>query len=122
MAGTPQNTLLLDTDSWDLVIGANGNIAMASPPYAVAQDAASQIKTFQGEVYYDTTLGIPYFGAILGQYPPLSLIKSYVVSAAELTPGVVKARAFITSFDKRAVSGQVQILDSSGSVTAASFF
>ena len=54
------DTLLLDLTNWDLVLDVNGNIAIARPPYALAQDAASAVKTFQGECYYDTTLGIPY--------------------------------------------------------------
>ena len=37
------------------------NIAVADEPYALAQDAASAIRTFIGECYYDTTKGLPYF-------------------------------------------------------------
>jgi len=68
------NTLLLDQTAWDLVIDSNGNIAMASPPYSLAQDVASAIKLFQGELWYDTSKGIPYFNEILGHMPPLSLL------------------------------------------------
>ncbi len=50
----------LDTVAWDLTVDTTGNIAVASNPYSMAQDAASAIRTFQGEVYYDTTLGIPF--------------------------------------------------------------
>ncbi len=40
-------TLLLDTDEWDLVLDANGDIALADEPYAISQDVASAIRTFQ---------------------------------------------------------------------------
>ena len=64
------NTLLLDRTVWDLVLDAGGNIARASNPYAVAQDVASAIKLFRGELFYDTAKGIPYWTEVLG----LSLI------------------------------------------------
>ena len=38
------NTLYLDPQSWDLVLDAAGNIAMAKGPYAKAQDVASAKK------------------------------------------------------------------------------
>ena len=115
------NTLLLDATSWDLLVDANGNIAMASAPYALAQDAASAIRTFAGEVYYDTTLGIPYFSQILGQLPPISLMKSQFEAAALTVPGVTAAQAFITGFANRKIGGQVQITDVSGATIVAGF-
>ncbi len=64
------NTLLLDQVTWDLAVDTSGNIAVAADPYSQAQDAASSIKTFAGEVYYDTTRGIPYFTQILENRRP----------------------------------------------------
>ena len=55
------STLLLDRTYWDLCVDSSGNLAVASEPYSLAQDAASAIKLFQGEYIYDTTIGIPYF-------------------------------------------------------------
>jgi hypothetical protein len=113
------DTLLLDTVAWDLVVGSNGNIAMASPPYASAQDAASAIKLFQGELWYDTALGIPYFQQILGQFPSLALIKLNLTNAALTVPGVVSAVCYITGFTDRVLSGQVQVTNAAGKTTAA---
>ena len=115
------NTILLDVGTWDLVIDANGNIAMASDPYSLAQDAASAIKTFQGECWFDTTLGVPYLQQILGKLPPLSLVKAKFVSAALTVPGVTKALCFISSFTNRVVSGQVQVTNETGITALASF-
>lgn len=115
------NTLLLDTLAWDLAVDASGNIAMASEPYALAQDAASSIKLFAGELYFDTTQGIPYFTQILGQTPPISLMKTNFNNAALTVPGVEGARCFITSITNRAVNGQVQIEDTDGNVSAVGF-
>ena len=81
------DTLLLDTAQWDLVVDGTGNIAMASVPYALAQDVASAIKTFAGEVYYDTTIGVPYFATILGQTPSVAYFQQQMIDAALTVPG-----------------------------------
>ena len=114
------DTLLLDTQRWDLVADLSGNIAVASDPYSMAQDAASAIKTFAGEVYYDTTLGVPY-QQLLGKVPPLALVKSQLVAAAETVPGVTSAEVFVSGMTDRTLNGQVQIKDSTGAVTPAGF-
>jgi len=115
------STLLLDTGTWDLAVDAAGNIAVARAPYALAQDTASAIRLFQGELYFDTTKGIPYFAQIFGRAPPLPLVKAYFVNAALTVPGVVSAKCFFTSWADRGLRGQVQITDASGSVSAAGF-
>lgn len=113
-------TLLLDTIAWDLVLDVNGNIALASDPYSLAQDAASAIRTFFGEDWYNTTLGVPYT-QLLGQAPNIPLMKSKFEAAALTVPGVVKAKCFITSISGRRATGQVQVTDEAGNVTAAAF-
>lgn len=115
------NTLYLDPSSWDLVLDASGNIALASDPYSLAQDAACACRTFLGEVYYNTAIGIPYWQQILGHLPTLQYVKSQLAAAAETVPGVMSAQVFITSFVNRQISGQVQVTDSAGEVTAANF-
>lgn len=114
-------SLLLDTQTWDLCQDTSGNIACASNPYAMAQDAATAIRTWRGDVYYDTTAGIPYRDQILGQQVPLSLVRSYLETEALTVPGVVQARAFFTRFEGRHLSGQVQITDRTGALSAAAF-
>lgn len=115
-------TLLLDIQTWDLVVDANKNIAVASNPYSLAQDAASQIKLFAGEYYYDTTQGVPYLQNILGTLPPVSLIKNAFVNAALAVPEVASAQCFLSAISpQRQISGQVQIRTSSGQ-TAATLF
>lgn len=117
------NTLLLDQSAWDLVIDSSGNIAMALPPYAVAQDVASAVRTFITEVWYNQTLGIPYFEDILGHLPPLSLLKQLIVNTALTVSGVVTARCVISSFSTatREISGQIQFVDENGEAHNVSF-
>jgi len=88
---TQYNTLLLDQSAWDLIIDSAGNIAMATPPYALAQDVASAVRLFLGELWYRTPDGIPYFENVLGQLPPLTLLIAYIERAALTVPGVVTA-------------------------------
>lgn len=114
-------TLLLDTDRWDLVLDASGNIAMATNPYALAQDAASAVRLFQGELWYDTTQGVPYFEQILGQYPPIEFMRAQCVAAAMSVPEVVSATVYFTAVVGRALGGQVQITDKTGTVSVAAF-
>ena len=113
----PLNTLLLDTQAWDLVLDSSGNIALASPPYAVAQDVASAIRLFLGELWYDTTQGVPYWQNFLGQNPASSEIIAAMNKAALTVPGVVPANTVITSIQDGQVNGQVQISTSDGNTT-----
>ena len=111
------NTLYL-TAVWDLCADASGNIAMAADPYSLAQDAASAIKTFAGEVFYDTTQGIPYWTQVLGQMPPLSLVRAQMIDAAETVPEVASAAVYFTGMTGRWLAGQVQVTGPDGTVTA----
>jgi hypothetical protein len=112
----PGSTLLLDTATWDLTVDASGNIALATTPYALAQDVASAVRVFLGEEYYDTSVGVPYLQQILGELPSLGYLKAQIEQAALSVPGVVTATAFITGLSNRTVAGQVQVTDSTGFV------
>jgi hypothetical protein len=94
---------------------------MASNPYSLAQDAASEIRLFQGEYWYDVTRGIPYFAQIFGKTPPIELIKAQAVAAAEMVPEVSSAACFIASVSNRNITGQVQVTSTSGQTANAGF-
>jgi hypothetical protein len=104
-------TLLLDLTQWDLLADAGGNIAVATVPYERAQDVASALRTFLGEVWYDTSLGIPYFQQILGHTPPVTLFQELLSTAAKTVPGIVTATCTIQGFEDRRVTGQVVCTD-----------
>ena len=114
-----QRTLLLDNLNWDLVVELTGNIAVADAPYSYAQDVASAIKLFAGELWYDTSQGVPYFSEVLGQAPPLALIQRRIEEAALSVTGVVSAICTLAS-DGRAVTGQVIFIDVNGEQAAVS--
>lgn len=115
------STLLLDQSSWDLTLDASGNIAMAGPPYSLAQDAASAIMTYLGECYYDTTVGVPWLTQIFGLNPTISYVKQQLVLAALTVPDVASAQVFISNLSGRTVAGQVQVTNAAGQTAAANF-
>jgi len=114
-------SLLLDRDAWDLVLDAHGNIAACWEPYARAQDVACACRLFAGEQWYDTTAGIPYDSEILGQWPPLSLVRERLRQAAVSVDGVVSAQVFITDVGNRQIRGQVQFIDIDGQTRGVTF-
>lgn len=116
-----QNTLLLDQDAWDLVLDVNGNIALAGAPYSIAQDVASATRTFQGECWYNTTLGLPYWQQILGEFPPLQFVNQEIVTAALTVPNVVAAEVTFSSFEDRSLAGQILITDTDGVTNTVAF-
>jgi hypothetical protein len=107
--------------AWDLGLDGNGNIASVSGPSQIAQDVASAIQLFLGELYYDVTLGLPYLTEVMGQPYAPSVITPLLESAALSVPGVVKAKATITTFLNRQVSGYINILDSTGQALGVNF-
>ncbi len=113
-------TILLNPSTWDLLIDANGNIAVASEPYSKAQDVASSCLLFQGELYYDATQGVPYW-QILGKLPSLQFIKQAYVAAALSVPGIVAAICYITGITNRVLSGQIQSTDKDGNKIVTGF-
>lgn len=98
------STLLLDPTTWDLVLDASGNIAVASEPYSTVQDVASAIRVFSGECFYDTKDGLPYLRLILGQSQSVSVFRAQAEQAALTVPNVTAAKCVIT-----AISGQRQL-------------
>ena len=108
---TIQNTLLFDQSAWDLVLDINGNIALAGTPYSYAQDVTSAVRTFLGECWYNTNLGIPYWQQILGQLPPIGYIEQQISLEALTIPNIISAEASIVNFVNRAIEGVILITD-----------
>ena len=119
------STLSLSTpgsaDPWDLTVDGNGNIGLATDGSAIAQDVASAILTFLGEVYYDTTIGVPYMSQIFGASFSRSVASMLLQQAALSVPGVVSAKVTINSFTNRVLSGVVEVIDTTGQSFGVTF-
>lgn len=114
-------TLLLDQAAWDLVLDGSGNIALASEPYAIAQNVATACRTFVGECIFDTTLGIPYWEQVLGKLPPEQYVRQQLIDAALTVPEVVEVTPVLLAPTDRGIGGQLQIVDTSGQSTTVNF-
>ena len=101
------DTLYLDPETWDLTLNSQGDVAVASAPYATAQDVASECKLWLGEARYDQTKGIPYETDILGQLPPPAKLMTWYKEAAEGVPEVNTANV-ILQYSDRHLTGQIQ--------------
>ncbi len=99
---------------------AFSSIAVASAPFSVAQDVASAQKTVLGEVYYDSTKGVDYFGSILGQPPDLSSIAEMMEEAALTISGVVSATTTLAEDSSRGAIGETVFTTVSGQNGTAS--
>jgi hypothetical protein len=107
-------TLALDEVNWDLTVDASGNIAVATNGQDIAQDVASAIKLFRGELWFDTTQGVPWFQSVLGQTYSVPVLQALINKAALSVPGVVRASTVISSISGRTVSGNVEVIDTTG--------
>jgi hypothetical protein len=118
---TIQNTLLLDQSAWDLVLDVNGNIALAGTPYSYAQDVASAVRTFLGECWYNTNLGLPYWQKILGELPPLGYIQQQIGVESLTIPNIISAEATIVAFTDRDIQGVILITDADSNPAIVAF-
>lgn len=120
------DTLLLDTPTWDLTTDSSGSLATTGDAdrnavqggaLRLAQDVATRVSSWRGEVYYDTTQGIPY-DAILGQYPNLVVLQQTYSEEALKVPGCATALAQL-SFDRsgRALGGTISVADVTGNLS-----
>jgi hypothetical protein len=118
------NTLPLNPDSWDLQLDAAGNLNLTTADVSIAQDVASAIRTFLGECWYDVSLGMPYFGTILGKLPPSSLIISKIEQAALTIATVltVKVVGLGLSQATRTLTGTVVVTSTSSTVPLVATF
>lgn len=104
-----RDTILLDADAWDLTLDGFGNIAMATAPYAVAQDVASACRLWKGEAPYDTRRGVPYEQSILGQQVPAGTLAAWFEGEAITNPDVSSATAILQQQAGRTLGGQIQL-------------
>ncbi len=114
-------TLLLDRATNDLCIDALGNIAVATEPYSIVQDAASACRVFYGEAWYDTSRGVPYFDQVFSGTTPLAVLRERLAAEAKRVPGVAGATVSLAPIGGRKLAGQVELRLTNGTVQTAAF-
>lgn len=109
------NALLLDRTTWDLSVDASGNIAVCSETYSIIQNVATAIRTWYGEAWYDTSIGIPYDDGIFNGTTPLSIMKAQAEATAETVSGVASAQClFLLQSSTRTLSGAIALTLTTG--------
>ena len=106
------NTFALNA-GWDLHVDGNGNLATLTDDQATtAQDVASAIRTYLGECWYDTTLGMPYLQSILGKRPTSAFLKAQIRKAALTVTGVTAVNVVSLQLVNRQLTGLVLVTTS----------
>lgn len=101
-------TMFLRTDTWDLALDTQGNIAVATEEYQQAQDIASSCRVFLGDDYYNKFDGIPYLESIMGRSSyPISLYQRHLHDRSMLVNGVVSIDVKLNQLKDRVQSGSI---------------
>lgn len=116
------DTIALNPSTWDLTLDPTGSIAVLHTSSAIAQDVASAVQTYQGECWFDTTVGLPYFTQILGEGVNAPLWAGLYNQAALAVPNVAAAQTTFTAVTSdRKLSGTVEVIDTNGQTLNATF-
>lgn len=115
-------SLLLDRTTWDLSVDANRNLAVCTEPYSVLQDVATAIRTWLGECWYDTSLGLPYDSGIFNGSSSVPLLRAQAEQAAMGVPGVSAAQcALIGPRADRSIGGVIAVTLTTGETQSVQF-
>lgn len=117
------DTLALDVGDWDLTLDTSGNLAtfgdatpgtQTGPGMRLAQDVATRLRAWRGEVWFDTTQGIDY-ERYLGFAPSVVQLSADFQSEALLVPLCNTALADMTlERPGRVLTGTLYVTDLNG--------
>lgn len=85
-----------DLTSDDILI-QNGNVSFVRGIDAIKQHLTIRLRTFAGEWFLNTKIGIPYFTDVFKKSPDLTVLNSVFTKAILDTPGIISLNAL--SFD-----------------------
>lgn len=86
---------------WKRLPDGTFDLVMAEGADAVAQQIKIVLKTFMGEWFLDTTVGIPYFEDILKKNPRSEVVETVLRGKIASVTGVTRVTAFDISIDNR---------------------
>lgn len=115
------HTLLLALNDWDLTLDGNGNIAIATRDYAIAQNVANAIRLFTNDAYYEPERGVPHFIVDLKTNPQESLIRSKFLKTALAVEGVRQAEITSLNIMDRILTGNIAIKTNLGGSADVAF-
>lgn len=91
----------------DFLLGTDGDLLISGRDFtpvtgidAIRQHIEIRLRTFLGEWFLDTTVGVPYIQEIFAdKNPDTDLIRSIIRREAAKTPGVISADTLEVSLD-----------------------
>lgn len=92
----------------DLLLAENGDLAIVNNDLAITNDKQSlaqkikvALKTIEGEYFYNSSIGVPYFSEILGQNNAIDTIRAIMIDYISKIEGVKELTDFNLSLDSR---------------------
>ncbi len=93
--------LQLDIDDWDLTFPAGStDLTLVSGVDAIRQHLSQRLKTFMGEWFLDTRIGVPYFQQVLVKNPDPVVLDSVFKAVIVNTPGILELTDFALQVDR----------------------
>lgn len=89
----------LDPDTHDMIV--TSDFALVDGVDAIKQHMKMRIWLFEGELFYNTTKGVPYFRHILVKQPNIRIIESIFSDVILETPGAISLDTFDMDWDRR---------------------
>src|SRR3972149_2290942 len=109
----------LDLATGDLTI-TQGRLSLAVGADAVVQSLRIRFRTFLGEWFLDSRVGVPWFQLVFVKHPNLRLARAVLRQVALATPGAVAVRGVSVSLDgRRRCAVEVVAITTAGEVPIA---
>ena len=111
-------TFATDSNTNDLSLDGYHNIATRTGVEAILNVVANALRTLQGEIQLNTTLGVPYFETILQiQSPDESVWEGYMIQEAEKVQGVIRVNEMRSKIENNVLTYEMEILTEYGTGT-----
>lgn len=94
-------TLAIDPDTNDVFFGVDGALAIVTGPEAVGQHVRARLKTFQGEWFLDSEVGVPWLDEIFAREYNAALAEAVTKATILDTDGVIGIETFSVGFDRQ---------------------
>lgn len=92
--------LAIDPTTNDLFVRAEGDLAIVTGAEAIGQHVRQRLKTYRGEWFLDTTVGVPWLQELFGNAYDPGLAESVVKAEILDTFGVSRIDAFAVGFNR----------------------
>lgn len=110
-------TLALDSENWDLQIGADGSLKTIKSDEAILQNVANACRCFTNDLYFDRDRGIPWFDDQLGQKLRASVVRARLRETAASVDGVESVDEVTLTYlgkNDRTLHGTIKITTENG--------